>query len=196
MSKNATWILVIVFLALLALLLWMPRLQEMIAQPTVTPTITTEKLFTFQASDVRAVRVVSSTGKAFTAQRDSSNAWLADGITDLDSAVVEQAVNQLAGVTILSQLEDSSDLSQYGLGYPAEMTLSLTLQDGTQYQMHIGSITPTGRGYYVLTNEDRLVALSKYSLEKLLGFAENPPLATPTPTPTSVPTPTPTLAPE
>jgi hypothetical protein len=185
MSKHSTWILVIIFLALLALLLWMPRLQEVLVKPTATPTPFSVKLYNFLPSDVVAFKVVSAAGKAFEAQRDNSNLWFTTGVTEtVDSVAIEDSLNQLAGTTILSELSDTTDLAQYGLDFPPDYTLTITLNDGTQHILMPGDVTPTGRGYYARV-EDKVLVLSKYSLGRLLDFVENPPwlVATPVPTP-------------
>lgn len=181
MFKRSTWIFLFIFLALLALLMWLPRFQDKLVQPTVTPTVS-EKLFDFLPSDVASVRVVSAQGLAFDVQRDSDSLWLITGVESMvDSTAIEGAVNQAVNATISAVLEDASDLEQYGLAYPPAYTVTFTMQDGTQHIIVLGDVTPTERGYYVQLANDSLVVLSKSNLDTLLGFLEELPIVTPTP---------------
>jgi hypothetical protein len=187
MSKNSTWILVIIFLALLALLLWMPRLQEVLVKPTATPTPSSVNLYDFLASDISEINVVSSDGKAFDAQRGSDNLWASSAITQtLDSAAIEESLNQFVGTTIVAELNDTSNLAQYGLEEPVDYVLTITLNDGTQHVVRHGEVAPTGRGYYARVGE-KVYVLSKYSLGRLLDFVTNPPVLIATPTPVLTP---------
>jgi hypothetical protein len=164
---------------------WMPRWQEVLIKPTATvvPTPTAPLLFDAQAGQVVGLQVVSAEGKSFDAKRDSATGqWVApDASQLLDSTVVDESVNQLVGTTVLTEFEDKSDLSLYGLA-PADATLTVSFQDGSQHVIAHGEVAPSGQGYYALIDNERLVLLSKYSLGRLLDFVDNPPLLAPTPT--------------
>jgi hypothetical protein len=95
---------------------------------------------------------------------------------------------------------DSSgtDLSQYGLDSPRESAIA-QMDDGTRYQLDLGSKTPVQTGTYAKTASaaDVYVIADQFGndLERLIGDPKEPPTptpmpATPTPAPASTPTPT------
>ena len=85
-----------------------------------------------------------------------------------------------------------TDLSQYGLDNPKESAIA-TLDDGTKYQLEIGSKTPVQTGTYAKKSDapDVYVIADQFQtdLERLVADPNQPP--TPTPAlPTSTPGPT------
>jgi hypothetical protein len=69
---------------------------------------------------------------------------------------------------------------------PSAYQIVFYLDDGRQILLNIGKETPTGSGYYVLTSDRKLLIVSKFSLDNLIGYLKKPPLlATVTPTPSS-----------
>ncbi|MFZ6027535.1 MAG: DUF4340 domain-containing protein [Chloroflexota bacterium] len=189
MQKRLTWILVLAFLALLALLLWMPRWQEALVEPTETPTPSAALLFDVTPEQIVGMRIVSAEGKAFEVERDESGSWIAPGMAAIDSTAIDSSIDQFVGTQVLNELAEPSDLSLYGLSYPVGYVLTIRFLDGSTHILAHGDVTPTGQGYYALIDNTRLVILSKYSLGRLLDFVDNPPvLATPTTVPAAVPT--------
>jgi Domain of unknown function (DUF4340) len=90
-----------------------------------------------------------------------------------------------------------TDLSQYGLDPPAESAIA-ELEDGTTYELHIGSKTPVQTGRYAKKADapDVYVIADQFStdLERLIGDPKEPPTPTPrpvTPTPEGTATPVP-----
>jgi hypothetical protein len=88
-----------------------------------------------------------------------------------------------------------TDLSQYGLDSPRDSAIA-TLDDGTQYELDIGSKTPVQTGSYAKKSDaaDIYVIADQFvtDLERLVASPAEPP--TPTPAPTSTPAPSPTAA--
>jgi len=85
-----------------------------------------------------------------------------------------------------------TDLSQYGLDNPKESAIA-TLDDGTKYQLDIGSKTPVQTGTYAKKSDapDVYVIADQFQtdLERLVADPNQPPTPTPAP-PTSTPGPT------
>ena len=85
-----------------------------------------------------------------------------------------------------------TDLSQYGLDNPKESAIA-TLDDGTKYQLEIGSKTPVQTGTYAKKSDapDVYVIADQFQtdLERLVADPNQPPTPTPAP-PTSTPGPT------
>ena len=88
-----------------------------------------------------------------------------------------------------------TDLSQYGLDSPRDSAIA-TLDDGTKYELDIGSKTPVQTGSYAKKADapDIYVIADQFvtDLERLVASPAEPP--TPTPAPTSTPAPSPTAA--
>jgi Domain of unknown function (DUF4340) len=86
----------------------------------------------------------------------------------------------------------STDLSQYGLDSPRDSAIA-TLDDGTRYELDIGSKTPVQTGTYARKADapDIYVIADQFvtDLERLVANPVEPP--TPTPAPTSTPAPAP-----
>jgi hypothetical protein len=90
----------------------------------------------------------------------------------------------------------STDLSQYGLDSPRDSAIA-TLDDGTKYQLDLGSKTPVQTGTYAKKADapDIYVIADQFGtdLERLVANPAEPP--TPTPPPATS-TPTPAAAPD
>ena len=84
-----------------------------------------------------------------------------------------------------------TDLSQYGLDTPQEFAIA-QLDDGTRYELDVGSKTPVQTGTYAKKADaaDIYVIATQFSsdLERLVADPKQPP--TPTPAPISTPGPT------
>jgi uncharacterized protein DUF4340 len=82
-----------------------------------------------------------------------------------------------------------TDLSQYGLDNPSESAIA-TLDDGTKYQLDLGSKTPVQTGTYAKKSDapDIFVIADQFQsdLERLVANPNEPPTPTPAP-PTSTP---------
>jgi hypothetical protein len=88
-----------------------------------------------------------------------------------------------------------TDLSQYGLDPPKESAVA-QLEDGTKYELDLGSKTPVQTGTYARNADtaDVFVVADQFGsdLERLLGDPKEPPTPTPRPvSPTPEVTPTP-----
>jgi hypothetical protein len=79
-----------------------------------------------------------------------------------------------------------TDLSQYGLDTPKESAIA-TLDDGTTYQLDLGSKTPVQTGTYAKKSDapDTYVIPDQFSsdLERLVSNPNEPPTPTPAPPP-------------
>ncbi len=65
--------------------------------------------------------------------------------------------NVLAGLTAIQMVTDApEDIAEYGLDDPM-MTMTLTLTDGSEFTVYLGSSLVTGDGYYVMVDGDPAV---------------------------------------
>jgi hypothetical protein len=81
----------------------------------------------------------------------------------------------------LLSLEVPPALADVGLSTPT-YSLFLTFNDGSTQTFSVGSIVPTGTGYYVQANHGTVVVVSNNSIDSLFNLVSTV-CATPTPEP-------------
>jgi hypothetical protein len=187
MIKRSTWIILAIFVVLLIAAFYLINSPGKLKPgPTLTPTATTpaQMLFDLAGRAVSALDVSSGQGKTVSLARETEGWTLLEPKSDsIDVASVESALSQLTAVRIVSTLETTADLAAYGLDQPA-YTISITLDDGSQQTVWVGSATPTGSGYYVRVGENSPQVANKYGLDAVIEFLVTPPVPTPTVAPT------------
>lgn len=187
MIRKSTWIVLALFaISLIGVFLWQrskDRKESTAPTPVASPAT---YLFEFPGNIV-ALRVEHANDKSVEYRRDDQNQWILvwpEGI-EIDSAAAETTIAQLVSIQVASTLDESPGLQATGLEPPAYRIL-ITLDNSDQVVVNIGDSTPTGNGYYVLTDDRRIYVVSKYSLEPILKLVDEPPLI-PTPTPGALP---------
>jgi hypothetical protein len=195
MIKRSTWILLAIFVLLLAGAIFLPGVLEKGQRQPATPTVVaTNNLFDFQEQAVSALKIQDAKAKEMSLSRGDAGWSLVEPKAEqTDNAAAESGMTQLMAVRVLSTLEATTDLGQFGLAAPA-YTMTLALQDGKQHTVLVGNVTPTGRGYYVQLDGGNPLIVDKYGLDSVLGMVDKPPIATPTVTPGVTETITPTLS--
>ncbi len=181
MIRRSTWIILGVFLLLVAsTLVWQRYGKKETAE--ITPT-TEQELLIKLTTKVTGLRIEGVGSQIVEVIRDEQGQWkliVPEGHeTDTDS--VESAVSQLSNLRVLSQFEQGLDLGNTGLVIPA-YRITISLEDDERISLDVGKATATGSGYYVRMGEKDVYVVSKYSLDSILGLAQNPPYK-PTPTP-------------
>ncbi len=190
MIRRSTWIVLGVFVGLLALALLLPRLQESReaeATPTETPYIV-ESLF--NATDLVLVQIelASKEGQSLVLQRDLAQGdWLVAGAEagTTDVFASGSLAGQILGLTIAQTLENPPSLSEMGLSAPA-YTITMAQDTGEQIVLKIGNPIPTGGGYYAQVGIQQPVVLNDLAVDSILAVLAAPPLL-PTATPTATP---------
>jgi len=161
-------------------------------------------------TDVQRLDVQTADGSAGFVRADPLGWKFADSGADADLSRVSSVVNRLAKLRSSAKVQNPGDLAQYGLS-PATETAVLTMKDGTDVRILIGSKTPNDAAYYAMAqgkNEVHTInTLLVGDVEKLVTqppvpspTAESSPSATPRGTGTPAPeagaedeTPTPTV---
>jgi hypothetical protein len=187
MVKRPTWILLVVFAAFIGLAFLWTRVQEDRRKANPTPTATPQQqLFTIDSAAVASFKITdNASGKSVMIARDVNGQWaLVDPKADYtDVASVEAAITQLSSLQVLTVLDATDNLADFGLDEPA-YTISVNINGGQQYLAQIGNTTATSNGYYVLVPGGVPQIIAKYGLDAVLKMLQNPPVATPTATPT------------
>jgi hypothetical protein len=194
MVKRPTWIL----LAILALVIGSYFMIK--SRPSngniITPT-PTGNIFLFTGSDgaLQSLHIFDKKSKNFQMQRDLSKTWVITvpqfGVAD--KGLAGAAETQVGSLRILTMLDGSFKLSDMGLDVPT-YTLELGFVSGIEHKLDVGNKTPTGSGYYILYDGEKVYVIEQSGIESLLNLLTAPPyLSTETPFPISESTSTLTL---
>jgi len=147
--------------------------------PTSTPTLAVTGTLTTTAT--LTPEPEEFTELAF--RRDSGGGWSAvelEGVL-LESGTVEAALSQLILTSPLDTFASPPPLDVIGLE-PPHYALTLTLEDGSEHEVLIGTRTVTGSGYYLQVDGGPVAVVNQFTVNAVIDLLEKPPLA-PTPTP-------------
>lgn len=196
MVRRSTWIVLLIFAALVGFTFFFQRYQANKPVDSATATPTTPPVYLFELGDaqINEIKISDSTGKNIDLYRDQlTSLW---AIADMppgqaDSAQIDSISTQLRSIQIQEALTQTVPLSSIGLETPA-YTITLTTSTGTQIVTYVGIQTAIGSGYYVRESNGQVAIVSKTPMESILQLVESPPLlptATPQVTPTEAVTP-------
>ena len=182
--KRSTWLLLVIFLALVSLLVYLNQKGPSAGEVDVTPTETVEYLLSETDGLPTSIDIKSATGEQVIVERNETGAWVLKQPveTEANQGSAEAAASQLSSLLIVSRPGVAP--GEAGLAVPSYvMTVKLT--GGTMKTVRIGALTPTGSGYYATVNEsEEVLILSKTGLDSLLTLIISPPyLSTPTSAP-------------
>ncbi|MEW5869514.1 MAG: DUF4340 domain-containing protein [Chloroflexota bacterium] len=190
MMRRTTWIVLGVFVVLLAAMLFWQRTKQANA-PEPTPVAATEGEFLLNLGNAAVARltVQNAEGATVVLERSEEGTWriMQPEVAAADGAAVDAGITQLLALRILSTPSSVPSLDVVGLDAPAYRIL-IDLDDGKQVAVNIGKATPTGSGYYVLAPDRIVHIVGKYGVDAITKLADVPPLA-PTATPEVIPTP-------
>jgi hypothetical protein len=182
MIRRTTWIVLVIFAAVLAAVLWIQKSNQD-KEPEATATVAAQKLLELQEQDLKGVTIQSSDGKTLQLERSPEGEWnlVVPQPGSADAAIVQSALGQFLNSQIISSPDSLPGLEALNLE-SALYKLLLISQDGSQVVFNVGKETPTGSGYYVLSsNQNQVVVVNKFGMDALLNLLENPPAAaTPT----------------
>jgi hypothetical protein len=187
MIKRSTWILLVI-LALVVVVYFVLKNRATSTSALATPTSQGSNfLITPADGTLQVIRITDTQDNVFQMQRDSSGSW---GITlptrgTADQSLAGAAETQVGALRIVTTLDISLNLSDAGLSTPSD-TIELTFEDGLKHTIQVGSLTPTGSGYYVNFDTGKLYVVSQAGIDALLKLLVSPPFP---PTQTPVPTP-------
>ncbi len=152
MIRRSTWIILLIFLAILGGGLYFQKYQSE-KQAQVTPTAEIELLFPgVEKSQVTAFEIDDSQEKKLVAAKDQSGGWAVAGYTaaDTDPTGIDGMLMQITSLSVVSDLDPAPALDIIGLTMPA-YRFKVSFQDGKQKTVYIGKLTPTKSGYYART---------------------------------------------
>lgn len=189
MIRRSTWIIFIIFLAILGGGLYFQKYKsEKNAQ--VTPTSTYGLLFTgFDQTQISGFEIDSSQGKKFLVTMEETGNWVVAGFPAeyTNTSSIDDMLAKIMALTVMSNLDTAPALEVIGLATPAYKFI-VTLKDGQKKTAYIGKVTPTSSGYYGQLENGNPVVVGKYAVDNLINFLDKPPIATPVPTVTETST--------
>jgi hypothetical protein len=181
--KRSTWIVLVIFLALVGLMYYLSQNKPVENEEAdTTPVAPVEFLFTDTDGLPTSIDIQSAAGEQVSINRNEAGVWvLKQPIeAEADQGSAEAAATQLTSLRIVSRPEVAP--VDAGLDQPSYI-ITVELTGGTVKTVRIGDITPTESGYYtsVEDNGDVLI-VSKTGLDALLTLVTSPPFV-PTQTP-------------
>jgi hypothetical protein len=166
------------------------------ANATATTTASLQpQVFQFDDQKVTAFELHQA-DKVVRVEKQSDNSWQVAGTGDpANRSSFTSLIVRMSQLKATRGLDTpGTDLSQYGLDPPKESAVA-QLDDGSRYELVLGSKTPSQSGAYAKKADaaDIYIVADQLStdLERLLADPKEPP--TPTPIP---PTPTPAVGPQ
>jgi len=157
-------------------------------ESTVEPAAPAEYLITPTDGLPSRIRVESNAGEIVEVARNEENAWV---MTQPEEAAADQgSVEAAAGqVSTMRVLEHISGLAPDAVGLDdPEFTITLQFTSGVERIIKIGVLTPTESGYYISSETEDTLIVSRSSVDALTGLLTNLPYA-PTEIPALTPTP-------
>jgi len=187
MIRRTTWVYLVLFIALLGFAWYFQSSKEK-AAAQVTPTPGTQNLFNIEESSIKSLKIEDNQGKFVALGRDEKGLWsLTEPKADMtDISQAESAVSQLVSLTVLSSVDPAPSADVTGLN-PADYTVTIDFNNGSQKVLLVGKVTPIQNGYYSQLDGGPVDVVNKYGMDAFLKLLSNPPVATPTAVPTAVP---------
>lgn len=185
MIRRSTWVILLIFLVILGGGLYFQKYKSDKAAK-VTPTAEFGLLFAgIDQTQITGFEIDSTQGKKFLITLGQDGNWIVAGYPAeyTNKYSVDDMLSKIKALTVMSELETAPALDVIGLTSPA-YTFQITLKDGQQKIAYIGNETPTSSGYYAKLDNGNPVVVTKYAVDNLLNFLDNPPIATPVPTAT------------
>jgi hypothetical protein len=191
MIRRSTWILLGVFIAVLAVALYVQNANNDDTQEEAIITLGVDQfeaqpsLFDLPEGEVLVgLRVEAADGEMVElGWEDETNDWtlLQPASVEIDIEAVEFAIEQLDSILIETEMDPGIAPEALGLDTPAYQVI-LTFADGETQVVQIGNLTITEGSYYVQVDERSPQVASRYGLDQLIDWLANPPIPPP-PTP-------------
>jgi hypothetical protein len=196
MIRKSTITLVIILGVLVLMLVFLKQTRWWNTDMDVLPTSTdSPTLLNLGGKTITAFSMADDQGRILKASLGKQQSWFIEQPAgcQYDSSSISSSLSQLQTFKVLVSLEVPPALADVGLSTPT-YSLLLTFNDGSTQTLSVGSIVPTGTGYYIQANHGSVVVVSKISIDSLFNLVSTV-CATPTPEPsaTVMPGQTPTV---
>ena len=186
MIRKSTFTLVVIFLVLGLLAYFLPRTNWFNTETDAFPTSTESPIvMNLGNMTISAFTMIDDQGRVFKASLNNQQTWSIDlplGC-QYDSGQIASSLSLLQTFKVMVSMESLPALADVGLVKPT-YRLALTFTDGTRKVLSVGSIVPTGTGYYVQVDNEPVVVVNKSAIDSLFELVGTA-CATPTPEPTA-----------
>ncbi len=166
--RNAIILVVVLAVAIGAFYLLKDRVPEEDTGPSYKPS-TSVKIVDFDSLKVNKV-VVRYPEEEFVLNKVDKDNWQLESDKDMriDNSRVRSIAIRMSSIFVEKEIEENpKDLSVYGLDKPVHATAYL--DDGTEYSILIGNLTPTKGAYYaMLPGGDKVYTIGTYESEGIL----------------------------
>jgi hypothetical protein len=173
--KRVTWIVLVIFLALVGLLLYLERNPPATDVTEATPTSVVEYLFDETAGLPTSIAIEAKTGEQVAIERNEAGEWVLKQPIEAEAnqGSAEAAASQLKALRVISRPEVTPE--EAGLGDPSYV-LTVKMTGGAEEVVRIGALTPTGSGYYTNINgSNEILIVSQTGLDALFTLVTAPP---------------------
>lgn len=170
MKFKATWILFLLFLALMAYLFFVDNPKE---KKEIEQKEKAEKLFDFSSDQVQQAELLSAKGH-FLIQKNPEGKWMVRNILPqesgslnvlADSNVVEQMVQEMQGLKVGRVVDEKGeDLKSFGFNAP-EKSLTLKLKNSSSLKLLVGDDAPLPQSLYLKRGDSPKVYLTGYGIK-------------------------------
>ena len=176
MVRRTTWIVLVMFVGLLAFsLYWQNRNKG--NQGEVTPSPVVQSLLDIKSDEISTLRIEDERGGAGEIKHIEGNGWIlvVPKSEATDSNAVDGMVNQFVSLNVISTIDPAPPDDATGLKNP-EYQIHLILKDGRQMIVNVGIQTATGSGYYVKVDDGFVKVVDKFGLEAVTNLIYQPPV--------------------
>jgi len=176
MVRRTTWIVLILFLGLLAFsLYWQNRNKD--NKGVVTPSPVIQSLLDIKSDEITNLRIEDERGGTVEIKHVEGNGWIlvVPKSEATDSKAVDGMVNQFVSLHVISTIDPAPPDDATGLKNP-EYKIHLREKDGRQMIVNVGVQTATGSGYYVKLDDGFVKVVDKIGLETVTNLIYQPPV--------------------
>jgi|WetSurMetagenome_2_1015567.scaffolds.fasta_scaffold116945_2 hypothetical protein len=169
MIRRTTWIVLAVFLVLVAGAFFMDKNKVSLVQTTPTPTLAAPILADWPLSTINRIELKQPKKNNVILQK-SGDTWTSASLQagQVDQGKVEQVVASLGTIQSLGTYNLSLTSGEVGLGTPSS-TLILTATNGSKKTLKIGNLTLTESGYYAQMDADpKVLVLEKGAVDEII----------------------------
>lgn len=197
--RTGTWVTIVLLAIAIGAAFYINRQAETAAEETLTLTPeATEQAFVFESGSLlNSIEVKPAEGAAVELKRNEENAWalILPEKTEADQGLAEAAASQINALSIVTEVSNATNLSDFGLAAPAYI-INLGFEGGTSNVLNVGDLTPSQNGYYVQLDDETVYVVGRAGIDAVISLTLAPPyLNTPTPSPTVTLTALPTETP-
>ena len=182
MIRKSTLTLVVILAVLVISAVFLQQTRwwnstDLDVQPTSTDS---PVLLNLGGKTITAFTMTDNQGRVLKASLDNQQSWFIEQPVGCqsDSSSISYSLSQLQTLKVMVSLEAPPALADVGLATPT-YRLDVTFTDGTTQTVNVGSVVPTGTGYYVQANRESVVVISKNSIDSLFELVSTV-CATPT----------------